>query len=240
MELLHAMRTTPASREYTGDDLPDEVLYEILEHARFAPNGGNRQAWRVVVVRDPEVKQRIAELYDLGMREYVGFARAGKVPFAASEAHAADWGVDLDAARREPLPQPHRHIATAPVLLLLLLDLANCSAVDAGLGRVPLTAAGSIFPFAQNILLAARALGYGGHLTSVLARQEPELRRLLGIPAGYALGTMLPLGKPVKEITKLRRAPVEEFTTVGSFTGPPMVPAAGHGDPVGPPATSAR
>ena len=54
----------------------------------------------------------------------------------------------------------------------------------------------------------------------MLARQEPALRELLGIPREYALATMIPLGKPVKEITKLRRAEVEEFTTVERFDGP--------------------
>ena len=74
MELLEAMRTTPATRAFADDDVPDDVLYGILDAARFAPNGGNRQAWRVVVVRDPDTKSRISELYDLGMREYVGHA----------------------------------------------------------------------------------------------------------------------------------------------------------------------
>jgi nitroreductase len=96
------------------------------------------------------------------------------------------------------------------------------SSVDSGMGRVPVTAGGSAFPFAHNILLAARDVGYGGHLTSVLARQEPAFRELLGIPDEFILATLLPIGRPVREITKLRRAPVEEFTTVGSFAGPPF------------------
>jgi nitroreductase len=79
-----------------------------------------------------------------------------------------------------------------------------------------------VYPLAHNILLAARNAGYGGHMTTVLARQEPALRALLGIPEHYALATMLPLGKPVKEITKLRRADVETFTTVEQFDGPPF------------------
>jgi nitroreductase len=56
----------------------------------------------------------------------------------------------------------------------------------------------------------------------VLARQEHALRELLHIPDHFILGTMLPLGKPAREITKLRRAPVEEFTTAGTFDGPPF------------------
>lgn len=223
MDLREAMRTTPATREFTEDDLPDSTLYEMLDDARFAPNGGNRQAWRVVVVRDPATKASIAELYDLGMREYAAFGRAGLVPFVASDVDRAELPVDLEAARATPLPHRAMYIATAPVLLVILLDTTNVSAVDAGLGRVSLTAGGSAFPFAHNILLAARSRGYGGHLTSVLARQEPALRRLLDIPDRFVLATMLPLGKPVREITRLRRAPVEAFTTVDRFTGPALV-----------------
>jgi nitroreductase len=213
------MRTTPASRELTDEDVPDDVLYDILEHARFAPNGGNRQAWHVIVVRDPEAKRRIGALYDLGMREYAGFHRAGLVPFVASnDGHPPE--IDLDAARAVALPNEPSHIATAPVLLVILLDTTAGSSVDSGLGRVPVTTGGSVFPFAHNILLAARDVGLGGHVTSVLARQEPALRRLLGIPDTFILATMVPLGRPVREITKLRRAEVEDFTTVGSFAGP--------------------
>jgi len=221
MELLDAMRTTPATREFTGEDLPDDVLYEILDAARFAPNGGNRQAWKVIVVRDPDTKRRIAELYELGMREYVAHAAAGLVPFVAAEAHdRTEPAVDLEAARATPIELDTSYLATAPVQLVILLDLTNCSAVDSGLDRLSIAAGASVYPFAHNILLAARARGYGGHVTSVLARQEHALRELLHIPDHFALGTMLPLGRPARQITKLRRAPVEEFTTVGTFDGP--------------------
>ena len=220
MELVQAMRTTPSTREFTDDPLPDEVLYGILDHARFAPNGGNRQAWRVIVVREPATKQRIAELYELGMREYVAHLQAGLVPFVASEAHDRTApAVDLEAARQVPLPDPPAYLATVPVMLVILIDLTNQPALDSGLDRLSIAAGASVYPLAHNILLAARNAGYGGHFTSVLARQEPALRELLGIPRNYALATMLPLGKPVKEITKLRRAPVEEFTTLERFDG---------------------
>jgi nitroreductase len=221
VELREAMRTTPATREFSDDEVSDDVLYDILEHARFAPNGGNRQAWRVIVVRDAETKRRIGDLYDLGMREYVGFHRAGLVPFVAAN-DGRPPQIDLNQARAEPAPTEPSHIGTAPVLLVILLDTTAVSSVDSGLGRVPVTTGGSAFPFAHNILLAARDVGLGGHVTSVLARQEPALRELLGIPERFILATMVPLGRPVREIRTLRRAEVEEFTTVDSFAGPPF------------------
>jgi len=221
MELLEAMRTTPATRAFTDADLPDDVLYEILDAARFAPNGGNRQAWQVVIVRDPAVKQEIARLYELGMREYAGYGRAGLVPFVASDAHLrAEPAIDLEAARQVPTDNDVTYIATAPVLLVILLDLTRCAAVDSGLDRLSISAGASVYPFTHNILLAARNRGFGGHFTSVLARQEPALRALLHVPGDLVLATMLPLGQPQKEITRLRRQPVEEFTTVGTFDGP--------------------
>jgi len=219
MELREVMRTTPATREFTAREVPDRLLYDILEHARFAPNGANRQAWRVIVVRDPQTKMRIGELYDLGMREYAGFLRHGLVPFVASnDGHPPPF--DIETAREEPLPDEPSHIGAAPVLIVILLDSAAVSSVDSGLGRVPVCTGGSVFPFAHNILLAARDAGLGGHLTSVLARQEPELRSVLGIPDHFILATMLPLGWPVRQVTRLRRAAVEEFTSVEAFHGP--------------------
>jgi len=224
------MRTTPSTREFTDDPVPDDVLYAILDDARFAPNGGNRQSWHVIVVRDPGRKRRIAELYDLGMREYAGHVRAGKVPFRASEAYwrnppdaKPDPAIDLEEARSKPLESGFpQYLADAPVLLVLTLDLTNLSAVDSGLGRLSISAGASIYPFAHNILLAARERGYGGHFTSVLARQEPELRKLLNIPEEQVLATMLPIGKPTKEITRLRRIGVEEFTRLETADGAPL------------------
>lgn len=227
MDLSEAMRTTPATREFTDRDLPDSLLYQILDDARFAPNGGNRQAWRVIVVRETAVKAELARLYDLGFREYAGHLAAGIVPFVADEAlHRRQPAIDLEAARRTPLPTPQSHLAGAPVLLAILLDLSNCSAVDSGLGRLSISAGASVYPFAHNILLAARNRGFGGHFTSVLARQEPAVRELLGFPSHFALATLLPLGEPVKRVTRLRRQPVEDFTTVGTFNGRALEPAA--------------
>ncbi len=87
MELREVMTTTPATREFSDEPLPDSILYAILDQARFAPNGGNRQAWHVIVVRDAARKQRIAELWELAQREDHAFYAAGLVPFVASEAY---------------------------------------------------------------------------------------------------------------------------------------------------------
>ena len=231
VELQQVMRTTPATREFTDDPLPEHVLYEILDHARFAPNGGNRQAWHVIVVRDEEIKQQLAQLWRLAQREDHAFYAAGQVPFVASEAYwrnppggPSDQPAYLEAARLETPPGEldgmPLSIARAPAVLLVTLDLRRVTAMDSGLGRLSISAGASVYPFAHNILLAARDKGFGGVVTSVLVRQEPAVKALLGIPHAYVLACTIPLGKPKTEITRLRRRPVDEFATVDHFSGP--------------------
>ncbi|HWC84583.1 MAG TPA: nitroreductase family protein [Pseudonocardiaceae bacterium] len=221
MELYEAMRTTPATRAFTDEPVPDEVLYRMLDHARFAPSGGNRQGWSVIVLKDPAVRLRIRELYQLGWREYVAHGREGLVPFAPRD--AGRWtgpAIDLQAARNTPAPNDFGdHLEHVPALLLIVAELGALAVLDNGLDRQSIIGGGSIYPFCHNLLLAARNEGLGGVLTSVLARQEPVVRELLGIPEGYGLAGLLALGHPQQVITKLRRAPVPEFATVDRFDG---------------------
>jgi nitroreductase len=222
VELYEVMRTTPATRVFTDEAVPDEVVYRILDHARFAPSGGNRQGWRVVLLRDPAIRRQIRDLYSLGWREYKAHVDAGLVPFAPRE--RGRWNgpaIDLDAARRIPRPNDFADsLDTVPVLLLLLAQLGALACVDNGLDRQSIVGGGSVYPFAHNILLAARNEGLGGVLTSVLVRQEPAVRELIGIPDDHAIAGLIALGHPVRTVRKLRRRPVEQFTTVDRFDGP--------------------
>lgn len=216
------MRTTPATREFTDEPVEDVVLHRMLDHARFAPNGGNRQGWQVIILKDPATKKRIRELYQLGWREYVEHVRRGLVPFAPMD--NGRWtGPAIDLAEAREIPAPNEfgdNLEHAPVLLLIIAELGKLACVDNGLDRQSIIGGGSIYPFCHNLLLAARNEGLGGVLTSVLARQEPVVRELLGIPEGYAVAGLLTLGHPKKVITKLRRSPVAEFTVLDRFDGP--------------------
>jgi nitroreductase len=80
----------------------------------------------------------------------------------------------------------------------------------------------SVYPLAWNILLAARNEGYGGTLTTMAVPEEEQIRDLLGIPDTHAVAALVPLGKPRKQLSKLRRRPVEEFTTRDRFEGAPL------------------
>jgi nitroreductase len=233
MELRDAMRTTPATRRFTDEPLPDDVLFDILDHARFAPNGGNRQPWHVTAVRDPLVKGRVADLWAVAWTEDHAFYQAGLVPFVASEAYwrnppgqPSTQPVDLDEARRHPREDgpgmSPAIVRSAPVLLVVSVDLGRVTAMDSGLGRLSICGGGSVFPFCHNVLLAARDLGYGGCITTVLVRQEPAVKALLGIPDEHAIAATVVLGRPSVELTKLRREPVASFATYDRFDGPPL------------------
>ena len=216
------MRATGAIREFTDEPVDDAVLHGILDAARFAPNGGNRQGWHVIVLRDPEIRTKVRDLYMLGWREYTAHTRQQKVPFAPGpDGRWTAPAVDLEEARATPAPNEFgEHLDTAPVLLVVAVDLQALAITDNGLDRQSIVGGGSVYPFCHNVLLAARNADLGGVMTTVLARQEPAVRELLGLPGGWALAALVVLGHPVKQITKLRRDPVESFTTVDRFDGP--------------------
>ena len=173
MELTEAMRTTFACREFTDDPVSDEVLHRILDEARFAPSGGNRQGGHVVVVRDPAIRRRLGELAQPTLRVYAAQVAAGETPFNSVHPTA----IDVEAALRTPtdmLPM-FSHLDEVPVVLVVTVDLTQVVSVDKDLDRVGLDTGASIYPLVWNILLAARAEGLGGVLTTVVAPAEADV-----------------------------------------------------------------
>ena len=227
MDLQEAMRTTFACREFTDDPVSDEVLHRILDVARFAPSGGNRQGGHVVVVRDKGVRQRLGELCGPTLRLYAAQVAAGESPFNTVVPSAVDVATALDTPTdRFAL---FEHLGDVPVALVVSVDLAQVASMDNDLDRVGLVTGASIYPLVGNILLAARAEGLGGVVTTAVVPAEAEVRRLLDLPDTHAVAALIPLGVPVRQLTRLTRLPVEEFTTVDRFGGPPLVGPAMDG-----------
>jgi nitroreductase len=108
------------------------------------------------------------------------------------------------------------------VVLVVCVDLAVVAAFDQHLDRIGLISGASVYPFVWNILLAARNEGVGGVLTTAAVAEEPRVKELLDIPDDYAVAALLPLGKPVKQVTKLKRKPVAEIATKERFDGQPL------------------
>jgi nitroreductase len=219
MDLYDVMRTTPAVREFTDEPLPDQTLHRILDHARFAPSGGNRQGVRIIVVRDERTRERLAELNKPAVRRYVAQIKAGQSPWNSLEPPIPTFE-EIEAT---DVPESFtRPVLTAGAVLVVCVDLGVVASTDQLLDRVGVISGASVYPMVWNILLAARNEGFGGTITTMAAAEEPAVRGLLGIPDAYAVAAVVPIGKPVKQLTKLRRNEVEEFVTRETFDGQPF------------------
>lgn len=219
MDLYDVMRTTAAVREFTDDPLPDDVLHTILDNARFAPSGGNRQGTRIVIVRDAATRERLVEITEPGARRYHAQRHAGETPWSAYAASRVT-GEEVD---RTPVPAAVvEPIRRAAVVLVVCVDLRAVAALDKDLDRVGVVAGASVYPFVWNVLLAARNEGFGGTITTMAVAEEPALKELLGIPDPYAVAAVVPLGRPVKQLRKLTRAAIGELTHLEHWEGGPL------------------
>jgi nitroreductase len=221
MELSHALRTTGAARAFTDEPVADGTLAAVLDTARFAPSGGNRQPWRVAVVRDVTLRREMATLMRGVWEEYVGANATGVTAFA--------YGRSIDAS---PIAAPNPlldAIDTVPVVLAVAADLRSIAMMDGALDRPPVTGGASVYPFCWSILLAAREHGLGGVLTTFLSRVEPAIAPGLGLPEHHALVATVFLGHPVHQPTRLRRHPVSSFATIDRFDGAVFDPVGGAG-----------
>lgn len=228
MDLRTALTTTGAVRDFSDQPVADEVVHRILNAARFAPSGGNRQAWHIVMVKDPGTRRQLRDLYLPGWYEYLAMMMAGVVPWAPVTDRAAEAAAIEHAADMVPPPgQPGgfaEHFDEAPVLLVLLADLRSLAAVDRDHDRYTLIGGASIYPFAWSILLAAHEEGLGGVMTTMLAREEASVCQVLHVPDGWALAAGIALGYPARSRpTRLKRTPVERFATLDAFDGSPLI-----------------
>ncbi len=213
VDVRDALRTNGSARSFTDEPVSDSEIAEILDDARFAPSGGNRQPWRVAVVRDVVLRRQLADLMQPIWDEYIGAGKAGVTPFA--------FGLSIDAP---PIPTPYPlldGIERVPVMLAVAADLHQVAMMDGNLERPSIVGGASVYPFCWSVLLAARARGLGGVLTTFLSRNEPFAAPLLGLPEGHALAATLFLGHVEHHPTKLRRRAVAD-ATIDRFDGTPL------------------
>jgi nitroreductase len=214
IELYEAMRTLRAVRRLRPDPIPDDVLHRVLEAATWAPTGGNRQAWRVIVVKDPVRKQRLGELY-----------KKVATPFMQSYAERFAALPEGERVKAEKMLRSGlylaEHFGEAPVLCIFCFHPDGLAVTDAKLDRVSVVGGGSIYPAVQNLLLACRAEGLGCVLTTLLCMAEPEVRELLAIPQPWGTAAAVPIGYPqLRGHGPISRRPVEEMAFVDSWEQP--------------------
>jgi len=176
-----------ACREFREDPVDDATIELVLRAGTHAPSAENKQPWEFVVVRDPDLRRRI---HDLTEAAWVATGRAFSERRLAPELlKEVDFGIAGGGYRR------------APVLVVVCADL------ERGLAA---TAASSIFPCVQNMLLAAGALGLGSALTTLGVQAGDALRELLALPAHVVPQAIVPLGAPARPLGPPRREPVAD------------------------------
>jgi nitroreductase len=164
------------------------------------------------------------DLYLEGWRLYLAMAAAGLRPWAPVTDHEKEAQVLAAAAAVPPGERAYlgdfaEHLDEVPVLVVLLADLRLLAAVDRDLDRYTFIGGASIYPFAWSLLLAARAEGLGGVITTMPVHSEPAMKSLFRVPDEFAVAAVLALGKPVHQPRRLRRQPVSAFATIDDFDG---------------------
>ncbi len=186
--LFDALYTQRAIRHIKSDPIPDELVEKVVDAAIRAPNGGNQQNWGFVVIKDPEVKRKMAPLYRNVGRPDHGSAKS--------------WSEKNSATSAEYLGD---HIEEIPVWILAVTK-SNGNDISTG---------ASVYPAVQNMLLTARALGLASVLTTRVRRgYEKEMREWIGLPDDWVTAAMIPLGWPLEgyEYGPTNRKPASEVT----------------------------
>jgi nitroreductase len=191
MDVFEVINTTRAMRRLKKDDVPEELIWKVLEAATRAPSGGNRQPWAFMVIRDQATKEKIAGWYLEAWNATYGPAKAS---VTADPQGARMFGSADHLAN---------HLAEVPVLILAMVRA----------GAVATSPSGSyIYPAVQNLMLAARALGLGTTLTTLHRAHEDDVKKLLGIPDEIETMALIPMGWPEGRFGMGARKPVEEVT----------------------------
>ena len=196
--LLEGLATTRAIRRYLPEPIPEEDLNAMLWHAGRAPSGSNRQKFRFLVLRDgPKAKAAkalLGESFRAGWNE--------KRSNDGYDAGSGETGNSPKARMARTMQHFVDHFEETPVVVLACLIRYRPENYAEG---------SSVFPAVQNLMLAARALGYGGVITGWHTHVENELRDLLDIPDEVAIHATIPLGKPAGRHGPVRRRPLQEI-----------------------------
>lgn len=195
VSLLDGIASTRAIRRYTDDPVPDDDLAAMLFAATRAPTGSNRQTFRFLVLRQGPVAIEAKALLGQSFRAGWAHKRSADMYDRTTD--------DTSPKFRMARAMQHfvDHFEATPVVVLACVLRRHGGLADGG----------SIFPACQNLLLAARALGYGGVLTGWHATVEGELRSLCGIPATHDIAATIPIGVPQGKHGPVRRRPLNEL-----------------------------
>lgn len=215
------MRTQNACRYYRDDPVPDDVLYRAAELARFAPNGGNRGAVRLVFVRDARLRKQLGDWYLPLWEEVAAAARAGGEPITTAGGHqkSTETGFRDPARTMADTDEFARSFGRLPVIIVVCADLALVHPTDTELGRLSIVGGASVYPMAQNLCLALRAQGVATTFTTLLVAREPEVKALLGIPEHMSTACHIVAGYPARPFPRHLHRPEVSSIAFGDRFG---------------------
>lgn len=190
MDLYEAMSTLRAVRRLRPDAIADDVVQRVLQAAAWAPTGGNVQPWRVVVVRERGLKEKLGALYDLRWKAY----SAGHRKLLANAPAELKAKTERMIASGDYLAE---HFGDTPLVAIFCFNPQLMAITDAAQPRVSVVGGASVYTAVENFLLACRAEGLGCVLTTLLCEVEPEVRELLAIPQPWATAAAVPVGWPL-------------------------------------------
>jgi nitroreductase len=197
VDLLAGMATTRAVRRYRPDPIPDRDMATMLWHATRAPSGSNRQPARFVVLRDGPTARQAKSLLGQAFRRAWATKRDAD---GYDRGSGADPGSPKARAARAMQAYVDRFEHT-PAIVLAAITRWRKPDISEG---------GSVYPACQNLLLAARALGYGGVMSMWHRLIEDELRATLGVPDEVVLAATITLGVPEGHHGPVRRLPLRD------------------------------
>ena len=211
MELYDALLTTRAMRRYSDAPVTDAEVVHCLRAAQQAPSGGNLQPWQYLVVTDPALRAELGALYLAAYDRYERTLLAVPPRFRSPEDETS-WDRSTTASRHLA-----DHFGEAPALVLFLVPIIDWTPSDAEgpMDIGPLHA--SVYPAVQNFMLAARDLGIGTALTTVVRIRQDDVRVLLGIPEAMEVAAVVPMGRPTGRFGIARRKPVSAVTHWDQF-----------------------
>jgi nitroreductase len=208
-DLYEVMRCAPSTRRFTDEPVPREKLERALDNARFAPSGGNRQGWRVIVVTDRDTRRRMRELYEQYWEPYME-QTGGRAALEAGESS----GLPKGRLRMLQGADDYAHnFDEIPLHLVVCVQLDALAITDAELDRPSIVGGASVYPFVQNLLLGLRHEELGAAFTTLLVPAEAQVRELLAIPDGVVMAGHISVGNRADAWPrKLSRNPISEFT----------------------------
>src|SRR6185312_7086692 len=214
MDIPYLLSSTRSARKSLDLDAPVDLadIRECLRIGLQAANGSNQQTWRWLVVADPELRSKIAELYRAAYLLRVGGRLLAQLmPTGTPESRltsSTEWLVE--------------NMARIPVLVIPCYQ-AYLPRIDGDESFHQATLYGSMFPPVWNFQLALHTRGYGTCVTTLHLHHEREVGQLLGIPESYVQGCLLPVGRlrAGHRFRPARRRPVEEVVALDRWDGPP-------------------